>query len=68
MAAARSEKLNFTDAGRASNGRLNAAPSEAFESAKMPTSIAGNVSEYDALMPLGVTVRPGGSEKPLPGM
>ena len=37
------EKLNFTDAGRASKGRLNAAPSDAFDSAKMPTPIAGSV-------------------------
>ena len=41
----RSEKLNLTDAGRESNGRLKPAPSEAFFSAKMPTSIAGRFSE-----------------------
>jgi hypothetical protein len=41
----RSEKLNFTDAGVASKGRLNPAPSERFFSAKTPTARAGSVSE-----------------------
>ncbi len=41
----RVEKLNLTETGFESNGRLNAAPSEAFDSAKMPTPIEGSVSE-----------------------
>ena len=48
-------KVELTDAGVASKGRLKPAPSERFFSETTPTSIAGSVSEYPAEIPLGVT-------------
>ena len=41
----RVEKLKRTETGFESNGRLKAAPSDAFDSAKMPTPMAGSVSD-----------------------